>query len=85
MKTFEYMITDPDGIHARPAGLFVKEASQYTSNIQISKNGQTGDAKRLFSVMGLAVKKGDTVCISAEGEDEDKAIQGLEAFMKKNM
>ncbi len=85
MKTFDYVITDPDGIHARPAGLFVKEASKYTSNIQISKNGRTGDAKRLFSVMGLAVKKGETVSVLAEGADEDTAIAAMEAFMKANL
>ncbi len=85
MKTFDYMITDPDGIHARPAGLFVKEASKYTSDIRISKNGQEGDAKRLFAVMGLAVKQGETVSISAQGEDEEAAIAAMEAFMKENL
>ena len=61
MKEFSYVITDPEGIHARPAGLLVKEAGRFTCSIKLMKNGKTADAKRIFAVMGLAAKKGETL------------------------
>ena len=51
MKEFNYTITDPAGIHARPAGILVKEAKKYKSSIAILKDGKSGDLKRIFSVM----------------------------------
>ncbi len=85
MKQFGYKITDPLGIHARPAGLLVKEAGKFSSLITIEKDGKSGDLKRIFAIMGLGVKCGDVVCVKAEGEDEDAAINALEKFMKENL
>lgn len=85
MKSFSYVITDAEGIHARPAGLLVRQAGKYQSAIKIEKAGKSGDAKRIFAVMGLAAKQGETVTISADGPDEDTAIAELEAFMKENL
>ncbi|MGN0566287.1 MAG: HPr family phosphocarrier protein [Candidatus Limousia pullorum] len=85
MKSFSYVITDAEGIHARPAGLLVRQAAKYQSAIKIEKGGKSGDAKRIFAVMGLAAKQGETVTISADGADEDTAIAELEAFMKENL
>ncbi|MEZ4358107.1 MAG: HPr family phosphocarrier protein [Eubacteriales bacterium] len=84
MKQFEYTLTVKEGMHARPAGLFVKEAAKFKSNITITKGDKSVDAKRLFSVMGLGTRQGDTVTLSAEGEDEDTAINILNGFFKKN-
>lgn len=85
MKTFEYVITDQEGIHARPAGLFVKAAAKYKSTIMITKDGKNADAKRIFAVMGLGAKKDEKITLTAEGEDEDAAIAELEAFLKENL
>lgn len=85
MKTFDYVITDPEGIHARPAGLLVKEANKYQSSISIAKGDKSGDLKRIFSVMGLAAKKGETITISADGPDEEQAITALEAAFTQNL
>ena len=85
MEKFEYKVTDPSGIHARPAGLLVKEASKYASAIKLSVNDKSADAKRLFSVMGLNVKCGDNIVISANGEDEKVAAENLEKFFKDNL
>ena len=43
MKEFKYTITDPEGIHARPAGELVKAAKQFTSTIKLAKDGKSGD------------------------------------------
>lgn len=85
MKRFQYSIKDELGIHARPAGLLVKEAGKFQSEIKIRKGEKEVDAKRIFAVMSLACKCGDEITISAAGEDEARAIETLEAFMKANL
>ncbi len=85
MKEISYTITDPEGLHARPAGMLVKQAGKYQSNIKIEKAGKSADAKRIFAIMGLGVKNADIIKITAEGEDEDTAITELEAFFKENL
>lgn len=85
MKKFTYQITDTQGIHARPAGLLTQEAKQFSSSVKICKGSAEADAKRIFSVMGLAAKPGEIVSVIVEGEDEGKATAALEAFFKKNL
>lgn len=85
MKEFSYVITDPVGIHARPAGELVKEAKKFACSIQIEKGERKGDCKKIFGVMGLAVKTGNEVRLIFEGSDEEEACRALEAFMKANL
>ena len=75
MKEFEFVVTDPVGIHARPAGNLVKEIKKYTdSKISLTKGEKTVDGLRLMAVMGLGVKQGDTVKFTVEGGDEDAVV-----------
>lgn len=85
MKAFDYTIKDEIGIHARPAGLLVKEAKKYESKITITKDGKAAEATRLMALMGLGVKCGETVTVSAEGADEDAALEGMQAFFAANL
>ena len=85
MKTFEYTITDELGIHARPAGMLVKEASKFASKIMIASPKKEVDAKRIMGVMGLGVKGGDTVKLTIEGEDEEAAAAAMQAFLEGNL
>ena len=85
MKEFRYVITDEQGIHARPAGLFVKEAAACECNVTISKEGKEVDAKRILDVMGLGVKKGQEIVLKTDGADEDAAMEKLSAFLKENL
>ena len=85
MKTFEYTIKDELGIHARPAGLLVKEAKKYASECTITKDGNTKKLTQLMMLMSLGVKQGETVTVTAEGADEDTAIEGLKAFFEANL
>lgn len=85
MKEFTYIITDPQGIHARPAGAFIKECNKFASKITISKDDKSGDGKRIFAVMGLGAKKGEKIKIQAEGEDEVEAVEAIESFLKENL
>lgn len=85
MKEFEYIIKDPDGIHARPAGELVKLAKGFESDITISAKGKTADAKKIFGVMGLAIKQGDAVKIKVDGTDENLAASVIENYLIDNM
>lgn len=83
MKQFQYTIKDELGVHARPAGLLVKLAKQYTSTITIEKNGKTCDMRKLMAVMGI--RQGETITVTAEGEDEAAAIEAVEKFLTENV
>ena len=85
MKEFTYVITDEIGIHARTAGMLVKEAKEFASKITLEANGKSADATKLMAVMSLGVKTGAEVVIKAEGDDEDAAIAKMEEFMKENL
>lgn len=85
MKSFTYVITDPVGIHARPAGELVKEAKKYASTIMIEANGKSAKAKSLIPLMGLGVTQGQEITVNIEGDDEEAASTGLEAWLKANL
>ncbi len=85
MKTFNYTIKDEIGIHARPAGLLAKKAKEFESTITIEKNGKSVNVTKLMMLMGLGVKCGETVTVTVEGPDEDKAATEMEAFFNANL
>lgn len=85
MRSFEYTITDEVGIHARPAGELAKKAKEYQSVVTIAKGEKKAEAKKLMAVMGLSIKKGDTVTVTIEGEDEDTAALEMEKFFHANL
>lgn len=85
MKQFSYVITDAQGIHARPAGTLVKEVKKYQSAVTIEKDGKIAKANGVLGVMSLGVKQGEEVTVKADGADEDAAIAALEAFFKANL
>jgi len=70
-------ITNPSGLHARPAAMFVQTAGKFTSNIWIKKGEKRVDAKSIMGLMSLAVARGEEIEIGAEGEDEKLAINEL--------
>ena len=84
MKSFEYTITDPVGIHARPAGILVREVKKYASTVTVIKGGKSVNALKLMALMGMGIKQGDTVRVDIEGADEDTAAAAIEAFFKAN-
>ena len=80
-KTFT--VIDETGIHARPATLLVSAASKYKSDMQISFKGKSVNLKSIMGVMSLGVPKGGEITITATGEDETEAVDGVEAVLKK--
>ena len=85
MKEFNYVIQDEQGIHARPAGILVKAANEFQSDIQVDKDGKKGDLKRIFGVMGLGIKKGDNVRVIIEGPEEEAAAQKIETLFREQL
>lgn len=85
MISFSYVIQDPMGIHARPAGLLAKAATAYPCSVSITAPAGTADAKRLMSIMRLAVKAGMEITVTCDGEQEEEAAAGMEAFLKENL
>ena len=86
MKSFDYVIKDELGIHARPAGILVKKLQGVKSSVMIAVKAKekSADAKRLMAVMKMAAKQGDTVTVTIEGEDEESAAPEIEQFFKEN-
>lgn len=85
MKTFEYVIKDELGIHARPAGMLAKTAKEFESEITITKGEKTVGCTKLMALMGLGVKCGDTITVTVNGADEDAAEAGIKAFLEANL
>ena len=85
MQSFTYVIKDELGIHARPAGMLVKEAKKYESKIIMEHNGRTGDVSKLFALMSLEVKYNSNVSITVEGPDEELACNAIKCFMEENL
>ena len=85
MKSFEYTITDPVGIHARPAGILVKEIKKYASTVTVIKGEKEVNALKLMALMGMGIKQGDTVKVTIDGADEDAAATAIEEFFKANL
>ena len=86
MQKFDYTLTDPVGIHARPAGVLVKEAKKYApAKITVTKGAKSAEATRLMALMGLGCKGGDTVTVSVEGGDEAAVLEAMKAFFSANL
>ena len=79
MKEFTYVIKEELGLHARPAGLLVKEAKKFQSATTLAAAG------KLIAIMSMGVKQGDEVTVQVEGPDEDAAFEALEKFFQENL
>lgn len=85
MKEFDYVIADPVGVHARPAGLLVKKASEFKSEIIISNGEKSAETKKLISLMSLGIRNGDKIHCRIEGEDEEGALLEMQNFFRENL
>ncbi|MCI8869256.1 MAG: HPr family phosphocarrier protein [Lawsonibacter sp.] len=86
MKQFEYTVTNPVGIHARPAGLLVQTVKALDSAVTIGKTGgPSASAARLIALMGLDIRQRDTVLVTVEGSSEEADAAFLERFFQENL
>lgn len=80
MYSREVLVSNPSGLHARPASVFAKTAGAYKSDVTIKKvtSDKPGkNAKSMIMVMSMAIKCGDMLEVSADGEDEREAVDAL--------
>ena len=83
MKEFSYKVKDELGIHARPAGILVKAAKEFDSEITMEKDGKSANMKLIFSLMGLGVKQNDSIKVIVDGSDENAAFEKLEKLVNE--
>ncbi|SHK02431.1 HPr family phosphocarrier protein [Tepidibacter formicigenes] len=76
------IIKNESGIHARPAGVFVKKASEFKSQVEIEFNGKKVNAKSIMGIMSLGLSKGNEINIIANGEDAQEAVNELAALIE---
>ena len=84
MQSFMYTVKTPVGLHARHAGLIVKEAKLYQSVITVIHGEHQADARHLMALMTLGVKQGDVLKVTVEGVDEDVAAIKMKALFFKH-
>ncbi|MBR3121010.1 phosphocarrier protein HPr [Oceanobacillus profundus] len=85
MKSQTFTITAETGVHARPATLLVNKAGQYDSEVEISYKGKKVNLKSIMGVMSLGIPKGSEIEISATGNDEEEALNGVAEVIKEHL
>ncbi len=85
MVTREVVIKSNSGLESKPAALFIQKASNYKSEIWIEKGERKANAKSLLGLLSLGISSGTKVVIIADGEDEEKAIDDLEAYLNTDL
>ncbi len=85
MKEFTCVVKDPIGIHARPAGLLVKEVKKFQSTVTVCKGDREADGLKLMRLMSLGVKNGETIVVKIDGVDEDEAVVALKKIFEKEL
>ncbi len=84
MVKITVVVNTPVGLHARPAGLFVKTAAKFKSKITVAKDDREVNGKALLAIMSLAVRMNDEITITADGSDEKEAIEALAKLFADN-
>ena len=82
MKTENSEVVNKLGIHARPAAMIVKTASTFDSNITLTVDGDSVNAKSIMGVMTLAACRGSMIEVTAEGDDENEAVEAIVEIIK---
>ena len=87
MQQKTYVIRDPLGLHARPAGLLVKQAQQYPCEctLSIPKKNKSASLKKLFALMTLEAVQGDELLLQTDGEDEQQALEAIGALIAERL
>lgn len=84
MFSKEVLVTNPVGLHARPATYFIHSANDFKSNIWISRDDKKVNAKSLLGVLSLGISRGMSITITADGADEEEAVNSLVELILSN-
>jgi phosphocarrier protein len=73
------------GMHARAAAKFVRLASSFDAHIRVARDGRTMDGKSIMGILLLAASRGTVITISADGSDEDAAVEALATLVESGL
>ncbi|WFA09169.1 HPr family phosphocarrier protein [Tissierella sp. Yu-01] len=82
MEKLTIKLNNPDGLHARPAAIFIQVASKYTSDLEIEAHGVTVNGKSIIGIMSLGAFHGEEITLIAKGQDEKQMIQELKNLIE---
>ena len=83
MSRKEIVVSNVSEEHSNPIAELVQVACRFDSDITLESNNRRINAKSIMGMMSLALQEGDEVTVVAEGEDEEKAAEGIKTFLKK--
>lgn len=78
------VLTNPQGLHARPAHMFVKLATKFESSVELIKDSERVDGKSILAILTLAAGEGSTLVIEATGRDAEQALDALAELVAQN-
>lgn len=78
----EITIKNQTGLHARPASQLVMECKKFESEITLTREDNSANAKSIMSIMAMAIMSGDKIQVSAEGPDADAAVDAIATFLE---
>lgn len=84
MVSKEIVVQNQVGLHARPATFFIQKANEFSCSIWISKDERKVNAKSLLGVLSLGITRGTAVTLTADGADEEVAVEALESLVASN-
>lgn len=84
MVSKEIVVQNQVGLHARPATFFIQKANEFSCSIWIAKDERKVNAKSLLGVLSLGVTRGTNITLTADGADEEKAIDELANLVQSN-
>ena len=84
MISKEIVVQNQVGLHARPATFFIQKANEFTSSVWISREERKVNAKSLLGVLSLGITRGMTITLTADGADEEAAINELVTLIETN-
>ena len=85
MREYDHVVVNELGMHARPAGQFVRLAREHQSKIEICKGAEAVNAVRILAVMGMNIRQGDQIRITVEGADEDQVLPEVQRICRENL
>lgn len=83
-RTRQVMVSNPQGLHARPADMFARLALRFRSQINLVKESERVDGKSILSILTLAAMEGTKLSIEATGDDAEEALEALAALFTRN-
>ncbi len=77
----EITVKNKQGLHARPAALFVQTAAKFDSSVKIEKNSELVDGKSIMGILSLGAESGNKIKLIVEGEDANAAVDELKRIL----